>query len=149
FITINISTMYLNITPSRLISEVQKDFNAEFPFLKIEFFKKRPVGQPEFSAAGMLPANQKIGLAQTIAVDGGIDIGPEMKVKELERIFKDRFDLKAQVFRLSGNIWLETTMTDNWSLRQQNEHGREISEGKKIKNPELPGDFDLARDADH
>lgn len=141
--------MYLSITPSRLISEVQREFNQEFPYLKIEFFKKKPAGQPEFSASGLLPSNQKIELAQAIAADGGIEIVPEMKVKDLEKIFNEQFALKAQVFRLSGTIWLETVMTDNWSLRQQNEHGREITEGRKAKSPESPGDFDLSRDADH
>jgi hypothetical protein len=51
------------------------------------------------------------------------------------------------VFRKSGNLWLETTMTDDWTLQQQNDHGYEISTGKK--NKERPGDFDLNRDAGH
>lgn len=70
-----------------------------------------------------------------------------MKVSELEKLFKDKFKLAVQVFRKSGNLWLETTMTDNWSLLQQNNHGREISTNK-ITDPK-PDDFDLTRDADH
>jgi hypothetical protein len=70
-----------------------------------------------------------------------------MKVKDLEKIFKDQFSLAMQVFRKSGNLWLETTMTDNWTLQQQNEHGREISTGKTTKD--IPDDFDLTRDASH
>jgi len=68
-----------------------------------------------------------------------------MKVIDLEKMFKNRFNLSAQVFRKSGNLWLETTMTDNWTLLQQNNHGREISTGKK--NPDKADDFDLNRDA--
>ena len=45
---------------------------------------------------------------------------------ELEKFAKE-FDLFIQVFRRSGNLWLETTATDNWSLHHQNEQGRELS----------------------
>ena len=65
-----------------------------------------------------------------------------------EKIFKDQFSLAVQVFRRSGNLWLETTMTDNWTLRQQNEHGREISTDNK-KNDLGKDDYELSRDADH
>ena len=70
-----------------------------------------------------------------------------MKVNELEKIFKDRFNLAVQVFRKSGNLWLETTMTDNWTLQQQNNHGGEISTEKTdiIK----ADDYDLNPDTDH
>ena len=76
-----------------------------------------------------------------------IEVVEEMKVKDLERIFKDQFSLAMQVFRKSGNLWLETTMTDNWTLQQQNDHGREISTVKI--NKDRPEDFDLSRDAGH
>ena len=79
--------------------------------------------------------------------DGDIQINEEMKVIELEKLFKDKFKLAVQVFRKSGNLWLETTMTDNWTLAQQNNHGREISTGKNINTQ--TDDYDLNRDADH
>jgi len=50
-----------------------------------------------------------------------------MTVKELEKIFEDRLGLSVLVYRKSGNLWLEPTMTDNWTLAQQNENGRQIS----------------------
>ena len=76
-----------------------------------------------------------------------IEIEERMKVSELEKLFKDKFKLAVQVFRKSGNLWLETTMTDNWSLLQQNNHGREISTNKITGSK--PDDFDLTRDANH
>ena len=50
-----------------------------------------------------------------------------MTVGELEKLFRERFGANIQVSRKSGTLWLETTMTDNWTLKQQNEHGRELS----------------------
>jgi hypothetical protein len=33
----------------------------------------------------------------------------------------------VQVFRKSGNVWLETSATDAWSLKQQNQEGMDLS----------------------
>jgi hypothetical protein len=139
--------MHLHIAPNRLISDIQKEFNEAFPFLKIEFFKTKSFSRSDFMAHQIIPPNRKIGDGQLAITDGDIEVQAEMKVKELEKIFKDQFSLAAQVFRKSGNLWLETTMTDNWTLQQQNDHGYEISTGKK--NKERPDDFDLTRDAGH
>lgn len=139
--------MHLHIAPNRLIGEIQKEFNESFPFLKIEFFKTRSFSRSEFLPNQIIPSLRKIGDGQQTISDGDIEITQEMKVKELEKIFKDKFSLAAQVFRKSGNLWLETTMTDDWTLQQQNDHGREISTVKITKNK--PDDFDLTRDAGH
>ena len=139
--------MHLHIAPNRLISDIQKEFNKMFPFLKIEFFNNRSFSRSGFSAQQIISQNRKIGDTQLAIKDGNIEIAEQMKVNELENIFKDQFSLAAQVFRKSGNIWLETTMTDNWTLQQQNNHGKEISTGKS--NDQKADDYDLNRDADH
>jgi hypothetical protein len=140
--------MYLRIAPNRLISDLQKDFNNAFPFLKIEFFQNRNQQLPAFTFQQILPHNRRIVEGQSAVTDGDIEISSDMKVKDLEKIFKDQFSLAAQVFRRSGNLWLETTMTDDWTLEQQNEHGREISTDSK-KNISDDNDYELNRDADH
>lgn len=138
--------MNLQISPNRLISDIQKEFNKVFPFLKLEFFYNKNQSRSKISAKEIIPHNKKIGDEQRIVTDGEIIINDEMKVNELENIFKQKFSLSAQVFRKSGNLWLETTMTDNWTLLQQNNHGREISTETK-KNIET-NDYDLERDSD-
>jgi len=139
--------MKLRITPNRLISDVQNDFNKAFPFLKIEFFQNRNL-QPAFTFQQMLPHNKRVVEGQTAVTDGDIEISSTMTVKDLERIFKDQFSLAVQVFRRSGNLWLETTMTDGWTLGLQNQHGQEISTTNKKDKPE-ENDYELNRDADH
>jgi hypothetical protein len=59
--------------------------------------------------------------------EGAIQLSDNMTVSNLEDTFSDRFGLQVQVFRKSGNLWLETTKTDAWTLKVQNDHGREIS----------------------
>jgi hypothetical protein len=139
--------MHLRIAPNRLISDLQKEFNNAFPFLKIEFFQNRNQQLPAFTFQQIIPHSRRIVEGQAAVTDGDIEITSDMKVKELEKIFKDQFALAAQVFRRSGNIWLETTMTDDWTLEQQNEHGREISTDSK-KNIFGDDDYELNRDAD-
>ena len=140
--------MHLRIAPNRLISDLQKDFNNAFPFLKIEFFQNRNPQLPAFTIRQILPHNKRIVDGQTAVTDGDIEVNSQMKVKELEKIFKDQFSLVAHVFRRSGNLWLETTMTDDWTLGQQNEHGREISTDTKT-DTSGDNDYELNRDADH
>jgi hypothetical protein len=139
--------MKLRITPNRLISDVQKDFNNAFPFLKIEFFQNRNL-QPAFTFQQMLPHNKRIVEGQHALTDGDVEISSTMTVKDLEKIFKDQFSLAVQVFRRSGNLWLETTMTDGWTLGLQNQHGLEISTSGKTDNA-AENDYDLNRDSGH
>ncbi len=139
-------TMNLHIAPNRLICDIQEEFNKVFPFLKIEFFNNK-LSRTDFSAKQILPHTKKIGDSQVVISDGTIEIDEKMKVNELETILKEQFSLAVQVFRKSGNLWLETTMTDNWTLHQQNNHGREISTEKFIAIK--ADDYDLNRDADN
>ena len=137
----------LHITSNRLISEIQNEFNKAFPFLKLEFFNNKSFLHSNFSASQIVSSNRKIGDSMLNKTGGEIEIEESMKVNVLERLFKDQFSLAVQVFRKSGNLWLETTITDNWTLLQQNNHGREIS---TVKNNDLKtDDYDLNPDADH
>ncbi len=143
---INSMKIHLHIAANRLISDIQKEFSRGFPFLKLEFFNTKSFSRSNFSASQLIPQHRKIGDTQRGIKDGDLEITEEMKVKELEKNFKDQFSLDVQVFRKSGTIWLETTMTDNWTLQQQNNHGRELSTARPGDKPE---DYDLNRDADH
>src|SRR5262245_9859537 len=93
--------MHLRIAPNRLISDLQREFNNAFPFLKIEFFQKRNLQVPSFTFGQMLPHDKRIVEGQSVITDGDIEINSDTKVKDLERIFKDQFSLAVQVFRRS------------------------------------------------
>ena len=138
--------MHMKIFGERQITEVQEDFTSGYPFLKIEFFKNGAVRQDRY------PANQKIDHQQKLKHashgkkdEGDLEIKDAMSVLELENAFIDQFGLSAQVYRKSGNVWLETTMTDNWTLKQQNDHGRELTIGIKTSNENDDADYELTR----
>lgn len=118
----------LAIYADRTIREVQEDFTNAFPYLKIEFFRNGEVRKDRYPAQMMIAHNRTLKEAWARKKgEGAVALSDTMSVSDLENAFMDQFGLSVQVFRRSGNLWLETTMTDNWTLRQQNEHGKEIS----------------------
>jgi hypothetical protein len=122
--------MMLDISHNRSISEVQHDFNCRYPFLKIDFYKSNGAVNGSFKRQHLvntIPIKQA-GLIK----NGNIELNDSMTVGQLENIFRNEFGLSAQVSRKSGILWLETTMTDNWTLKQQNDHGKELSEPVKL-----------------
>lgn len=106
------------------VSEIKKAFNSEFPYLKIEFFKKK-----HKALQGSLKKDVITDDFVISAPSGAHDIiiSEDMLVSEFEKQFADKLKLSAQVFRKSGRSWLETTFTDSWTLRKQNEEGLELS----------------------
>lgn len=112
--------MFLKISSKQPISDLQKAFSTTFPYLKIEFFSSSDMHQ---AAENTNSSNE----AEKPQREGSIDITGDMKVSELEQALEFLFPLHARVFRLSGNIWLETSMTNDWTLAHQNEQGKEIS----------------------
>ena len=56
-----------------------------------------------------------------------IDISKEKTVAALEKDLHDKTGLVAQVFRKSGKVWIETSLTYDWTLGQQNNEGELIT----------------------
>lgn len=117
----------IKIEDEQEIRFIQKQFNSMFPFLKLEFFKK-PHRNGEASAKALLYDNdRKIGECRLRHTEGSLEINDSMTVTELEQRFMQDYGLSVQVFRKSGSVWLETSATDAWTLRQQNEEGKDLS----------------------
>ena len=140
--------MQMHIAPTRQVSELQLEFNNAFPFLRIEFFRQAEGSYLKHSTANKLPATMQVGNCQLVKTEGDITITEETKVGDLENKFLKEFSLNIQVFRRSGTIWLETTMTDKWTLKQQNDHGREISTEKNTTQNYGPKDYEHTRDSE-
>lgn len=141
--------MLLLINGERLIKDVQQDFAKAYPFLKIEFFRKNGIHKDQAIKENKIKHDQKLSLAKGRNIQkGDLLIEDSMSVLDLEKAFMDQFGLLAQVFRRSGNIWLEASITDRWTLKQQNDLGKEITTGRAVKNNTEEEDYDLNRDAD-
>jgi hypothetical protein len=115
--------MKLHVDDQRVISEIQEDFSSAFPYLKIEFFKKAHEAGEASPKSEMLPTDSTLAKWRTAHNEGDLTITADTKVEELESSFQDKFGISAQVFRKSGDVWLETSATDAWTLKEQNEQG--------------------------
>lgn len=121
--------MNIHIADDLSIRDIQKTFSEKFPYLKLEFFS-RPHQNGKGSEKKYMRSNDAmLRDFRLVHSDGELSIADEMSVSELEGLFREHFGLYVQVFRRSGRLWLETTATDNWTLKVQNEQGHELSQG--------------------
>ncbi len=117
------------IKDDQTIEEVQEMFHHLFPFLKVVFFErhtngllKNKMNQP------IIDRNKLLGGFRLDKIDNGeLVIAGDIKVREFEQYIDSAYCLHAQVFRRSGNVWLETTVTSNWTLEEQNWQGQLIT----------------------
>jgi hypothetical protein len=131
--------MTIRITDKRRISAIQEEFSKMFPYLKIEFFSRLHKMDGASPKRMMKNPSKTIGECRTIHNDGEIIITPNMSVAELEKRFGNIYGLSIQVFRKSGDAWLETTVTDSWTLEKQNQQGEALS--NYLKSKEFSDDY--------
>ena len=133
-------TMKIIINENKKIADIQKEFNDAFPYLQIQFFSKphKPCGSSPKSQ--MKEPGSSIKECQTVNKSGVITVTPKVSVNELEQNFQNIFGLSIQIFRKSGKAWLQTNVTDNWTLEEQNKEGESLS--RTINKNEIP-DLDL------
>ena len=107
--------MKLEINKQTSVSDLQKKFSEHYPALKLEFYKQKAVDG--MNTEGLM------GEDRHFKKDAVISINKERTVAEFEKDFWEMTGVAVQVFRQSGNIWLQTTRTDDWTLEQQNTQG--------------------------
>lgn len=104
------------------LADIEKQFSEQFKNLKMEFYGVEHHGG-QGTACGTLNKSKKLSEIRTKHDEGVVKISPYMTVEELEDLFRDSYGLNVQIFRKSGNVWLQTTTTDSWPLKDQNLKG--------------------------
>lgn len=105
------------------IKDLQADFQKKFPFLKLEFYAgSHRVGESS-PARERLDGELLVDEVRSVHEVGHLTIHEAMSVATLEQQFLEKYGLNAQVFRRSGNLWLQTSATDYWTLAEQNRKG--------------------------
>jgi hypothetical protein len=117
--------MQININDRKNLFAIQEEFNNLFPYLKIEFFSK--ITTAAGNSPGKFEINRTVGQSRTIQSNAEIEITPSMTVHDLEMLFRENYGIRIQVLRKSGKAWLETTVTDGWTLQEQNKQGEALS----------------------
>ncbi len=113
----------MRITDQKKLVDIQREFKEKFPYLTIEFYSGRHKPGEGSPVGEKLNNQQTIGTVRQIHEEGDLQIQDDMSVRELEQQFYSKYGLNAQVFRKSGNLWMQTTSTDDWTLSQQNRKG--------------------------
>jgi hypothetical protein len=117
--------MKIQVDKSRTIGDLQREFNEAFPYIKLVFFTK-PHDAYKGSPAKFLiqQPDLKLGDIEKKPHDGVLYLEENMPTWQVERLFEENFGLHVQVFRKSGNTWLETSVSDDLSLGDQNIKGK-------------------------
>lgn len=111
------------IDKQKKIKDLKAEFHQLFPGLKLEFYQGSHHEGEASPARLQLDTELSLAAVQTIHTSGELRVQEEMTVAELEQLFLEKFGLNAQVFRRSGNLWLQTSATDHWTLAEQNRKG--------------------------
>ncbi|TDW96708.1 hypothetical protein [Dinghuibacter silviterrae] len=102
----------------RLFAEIQRQFNEAYPYLCIQWVKR--AGVVVVSGSDTTGRQQAADLLIRV-----IGMSDDMTVADLEVALEQWFGYPIQVLRRAGNSWMETRMTRNWTLYQQNQIGYE------------------------
>lgn len=133
--------MEIILNDSYKLHEIQKIFNEHFPYLKLEFFNIDTAKDKRFSSENLIKqTNKTLAEVRHIHRAGYLSINGHQKVRTLESHFANDFGICTQVFRKSGDTWLQTTSTDEWTLSEQNKMAEEmeVSLSGKIQNSDRP-----------
>jgi hypothetical protein len=121
--------MQIVLDDKMTITVIQETFNMAFNFLKMEFFEGaiKHIGNIDLRKH-VSGTYKQLGPFRKPDQQGNyVTIKPEMTVSELEQQFITIYGLNVEIFRKSGNIWLKTTVTDGWTLKEQNRQGESIT----------------------
>jgi hypothetical protein len=108
----------------QFIREMEQVFSSLYPYLKMEFPKEgvrwMTTEEQGIDAEKWLHQAEEI-LRNDIGLSDGLTVG------DLESRLKTLLGVSVVILRQSGNFWIETSMTRNWTLKEQNDHGKELS----------------------
>ncbi|MGZ8537369.1 MAG: hypothetical protein ACXWV9_03850 [Flavisolibacter sp.] len=126
--------MKIQLSHNVKIRDIKKEFEKSFPYLKLEFFKKKhgiekgnPYKDMVFDDATLLDVTG-------VMREGEIAIRPWQSVAEVEQLFQSKFNLPVQIFRKTRHSWIETTKSDHQTMQYQNKMGREACDAMYRKN---------------
>ena len=114
----NSSSLLISIFEGQTIGAIQKNFSDRYPYLRIDFFRNLELNGIRI----MKKLEMSYGLFQL--PESEISLLGDRTVHTLKEDIRKATGLIAKIFRRSGNVWIETSLTDDWTLERQNEEGK-------------------------
>ncbi len=115
----------INITNDSLISDFQHLFSMYYPYLKIEFLQIDPTAKKIKSI--ILDSTISLNQLKSIGFTKTINISNDITIRELSHDLENILGVMVQVLRKSGNVWNVISLTNEWTLENQNAAGLYIS----------------------
>lgn len=106
----------MKIAPNMLLSELQKSFNTAYPLLKIKFYELSHGHHEGSPKKAEVTKDLALSVLNPAIEAGSITLADDLSVDALECQLESEFGLHVQVFRKSGEQWLQTSVTDHWPL---------------------------------
>lgn len=118
--------MKIEVTKTTTTQDLKDQFHHYFPHLKFEFFNKSH-GKTELNSLDdIIPNDIPIRAITREVNEGVLQIDENTVTGDLEQLFKDTFNLNIQVFRKQSGVWVETCITDYWTLGEQEQTAIEM-----------------------
>lgn len=111
--------MSILVTNTRTLAEIQTAFREKFESLKLEFYVGSHKAGEGIANSKKLDTSLTIGELREGDSETEFSIHGNLKTNSFEESWQEAFGFSVQVFRKSGNIWLQTTSTDDWTLSEQ------------------------------
>lgn len=116
----------ININENQRLIEIKDAFTSNYPHLKLEFFSEEHKAGEASSKSTKYDDSLTLKEIRTKNKSGELSIDGHLKTSTFESNFYEHFGVTVQVLRKSGNIWLQTTTTDDWTLAHQEKTGQEF-----------------------
>lgn len=114
----------IQINNDSFVRDIQDQFSAYYPFLKIEFLSKNNPLKNTRNAylEPHLPLKQQVDI-----IACKIDIDNNRTVAELSNDLQQILPVIVEISRKSGKVWNMISISDGWTLESQNAAGEFIS----------------------
>lgn len=132
----------MKIQQQSTVQNIFDQFSTVFPYLKLEIYRKGHQDSEGSKSEDLISHNTFLKEINPDLIDKTFNIDHDMTVTEFEKMMEDEFCLNIQVFRKSNALWLQTTTTDHWTLRKQNEKGHRSTIDYNIEPVDIR-DFDV------
>jgi hypothetical protein len=124
--------MQILIDDNQTISFFQEIFNKQFPYLKSEFISRKDRSGLRIPLKAVQLTALKLEIFRKADQGVPLFITVEMTVSHVEQLFEQEYGLEVKIFRKSGRIWLETVLTEDWTLDFQNREGEILSRDSEL-----------------
>ncbi len=124
--------MKIDINSNTTVGDVQYLFTQIYPQLKIEFYRLGVRVSKNYPKKALLPLHFILEVSPVNTRKAEMNVDGGITVAELEKQFAE-IGLNIILSRKSGAVWIETALTDHWTLDQQNTEAEEVNSYSRTK----------------